>query len=112
MSSYKPGRLAKYNPSSGKGGKPPAKPGEYRIRDEAGDIVYVGETCSLPRRMHEHIRSGKLPVCDGGRSTIEYQVADGRSTSRTRRLHEQQKIAQHVPAKNKSKGGEGRMASK
>ena len=38
---------------------PPSAPGEYRIRDEKGKIVYVGETSDLNRRMHEHIRSGK-----------------------------------------------------
>lgn len=44
--------------------------------------------------------------------TYEYKVADGRSTSKTRRKHEQKKIAQHKPPLNKSKGGEGRKALK
>lgn len=44
--------------------------------------------------------------------TFEWKAADGRSTSNTRRDHEQKKIAQHKPALNKSKGGEGRKASK
>ena len=44
--------------------------------------------------------------------TFEYKVADGRSTSKTRREHEKQKIEQHKPSLNKSKGGEGRKASK
>lgn len=44
--------------------------------------------------------------------TFEYKVADQRSTSNTRRVHEQAKIAQHNPPLNKSKGGEGRRASK
>ena len=39
MSAYKPGRPNKYNPSTGEGQKPPAKPGEYRIRNSAGEIV-------------------------------------------------------------------------
>lgn len=60
MSIYKPGRPKKYDPSSGKGQKPPATPGEYRIRDDEGNIVYIGETNDLKRRMQEHIRSGKL----------------------------------------------------
>lgn len=60
MGIYKPGRPSKYNPSSGSGCKPPSKPGEYRIRDDEGNIVYVGETNNLNRRMQEHIRSGKL----------------------------------------------------
>jgi hypothetical protein len=44
--------------------------------------------------------------------TYEYKVADGRSTSNTRREHEKQKIKQHNPPLNKSKGGEGRVAKK
>lgn len=106
MSIYKPGRPSKYNPSTGVGQKPPAKAGEYRIRTASGEIKYIGETVNLQRRMNEHIRSGKLSVGD----TIEVKIADGRSTSHTRRLHEQQKIAQHQPSQNKSCGGEGRPA--
>ena len=44
--------------------------------------------------------------------TFEYQVADGRSTSHTRREHEKKKIKEHDPVLNKSKGGEGRPAKK
>lgn len=110
MSIYKAGRPHKYSPSSGTGQKPPARPGEYRIRDGSGTITYVGETNDLARRTGEHIRSGKLPVGPGCRSTIEYMVADGRSTSRTRREHEQRSIEKHRPPLNKSKGGEGRPA--
>ena len=58
MSIYKPGRPSKYNPTTGVGGKPPAKPGEYRIRDAGGSIAYLGETNMLARRTGEHIRSG------------------------------------------------------
>lgn len=112
MSTYKPGRPFKYNPSTGEGNEPPQKPGEYRIRNGEGKIDYIGETNNLARRMGEHIRSGKLPVGDSCKSTIEYKVADGRSTSRTRREHEQQKIAKHNPPKNKSIGGEGRPAGR
>ena len=108
MSVYKPGRPTKYVPATGAGTKPPARPGEYRIRDADANILYIGETDNLARRTGEHIRSGKLPP-DG---TIEYQIADGRSTSRTRRRHERQKIAQHQPPLNKSKGGEGRPAGR
>ena len=111
MSIYKPGRPVKYDPTTSAGHKPPAQPGEYRIRDNTGKITYIGETNNLARRMNEHIRSGKLSTgSDGG--TIEFKTADGRSTSRTRREHEQQKIAQHTPSLNKSKGGEGRIAKK
>lgn len=44
--------------------------------------------------------------------TFEWKKADGRSTSTTRREHEQQKIKQHQPTLNNSAGGEGRKASK
>lgn len=60
MGIYKPGRPKKYDPTTGKGTLPPAAPGMYRIRDEKGRIVYIGETNNLRRRMYEHIRSGKL----------------------------------------------------
>ena len=112
MSTYKPGRPNKYNPTTGVGQPPPAKPGEYRIRDEQGSISYIGETNNLARRTREHIRSGKLSTGQPGAGTIEYKVADGRSTSNTRRVHERQKIAQHQPPLNKSIGGEGRPARK
>lgn len=110
MSIYKPGRPTKYNPATGKGIFPPAKPGEYRIRNGAGIIVYVGETNNLARRTKEHMCKGKLAATPGG--TLEYKVADGRSSCRTRRLHERSKIAQHHPLLNGSKGGEGRIAKK
>lgn len=112
MSVYKPGRPNKYNPTTGVGQKPPAKPGEYRIRDVDGLITYIGETNNLARRTGEHIRSGKLSIGQAGADSIEYKIADGRSTSNTRREHERQKIAQHQPSLNKSKGGEGRPAGK
>ena len=81
-------------------------PGEYRIRDADGDITYIGMTNNIQRRMGEHVRSGK--ISSGG--SFEYKTADGRSTSRTRGIHEQAKIKQHDPPLNKSKGGEGRPA--
>ena len=62
MGIYKPGRPKKYNPATGKGEKPPAKPGEYRIRDEAGNILYIGEACNLEHRMKQHIKSGKIKL--------------------------------------------------
>lgn len=111
MAAYKPGRPVKYNPTTGAGTKPPKVPGEYRIRDASGEISYIGETNNLARRTAEHIRTGKLPTgTDGG--TIEFKIADGRSTSRTRREHEREKIKQHQPPLNKSRGGEGRPAGK
>ena len=47
MSIYKPGRPSKYNPSTHTGSEPPAKPGEYRIRDKEGKLTYIGETNNL-----------------------------------------------------------------
>lgn len=112
MSIYKPGRPHKCNPTVKTFVKPPSVPGEYRIRDPKGNIVYVGETNNLSRRMAEHMRNGKMSPTHGVKGTFEYKVADARSTSRTRRIHEQQKIAQHHPALNKSIGGEGRPAGR
>ena len=112
MPAYKPGRLNKFNPTTGTGQKPPAKPGEYRIRDASGALTYIGETNHLARRTGEHIRSGKLSTGQGGAGTIEYKVANGRSTSNARREHERQKIAQHQPPLNKPKGGKGRPAGR
>ena len=110
MSIYKAGRPWKFDPTTGAGHRPPNSPGEYRMRDGSGCITYIGETNDLARRMREHIRSGKLPTGQGCGSTLEYMVADGRSTSRTRREHEQQSIEKHHPTLNRSKGGEGRPA--
>ena len=105
MATYKPGRPQKYYPSSNSGNTPPSRAGEYRIRDCDGGMQYIGETCNLNRRMGEHVRSGKIQ--DG--YSFEYKVADGRSTSVTRREHERAKIEEHSPALNKSHGGEGRI---
>ena len=108
MSIYKPGRPNKYSPTTQSGKRPPVRAGEYRIRDRSGTITYIGETCNLKRRMKEHMRTGKLSQD----STLEYKGADGRSSSNTRRQHEQAKIKQHNPTQNRSRGGEGRPARK
>ncbi|MDY0017636.1 MAG: GIY-YIG nuclease family protein [Candidatus Delongbacteria bacterium] len=60
MGIIKKGRPKKYYPETGEGNLPPNEPGLYRIRDESGKIVYVGETNNLRRRMREHIRTGKI----------------------------------------------------
>ena len=108
MSIYKPGRPSKYDPFTGKGSPPPSAPGEYRIRDAAGSIAYVGETNDLRRRMGEHLRRGKLAQEETRGGTLEWKTADGRSSSRTRRQHEQAKIARHDPPLNRSIGGASR----
>lgn len=112
MGIYKPGRPNKYNPFSDSGNKPPAKPGEYRIRDKEGTITYVGETNNLNRRMTQHMNGGRLADERNIGGTFEYKIADGRSSSATRRKHEQEKINQHKPLLNKSIGGEGRIAKR
>lgn len=104
---YKPGRPKKYDPHTGSGHAPPSTPGEYRIRDTLDNSIdYVGETCNLKRRMNEHVRAGKLDEFN----TFEWKQADESSNSRTRREHEKEKIKQHSPWLNKSKGGEGPIA--
>ena len=110
--SLQKGQTPKIRPNDQKWEKPPKEPREYRIRDDSGKIIYIGETNNLERWMHEHIRSGKLKTGEESKGTVEYQLADKRSTSVTRCLHERAKIKQHDPALNKSKGGEGRSAKK
>lgn len=112
MAIYKPGRPSKYNPSTQAGKKPPASPGEYRIRDKQGTITYIGETNNLKRRMNQHLYNGRMSDGENEGGTFEWKKADGRSTSGTRREHERQKIDQHSPELNKSKGGEGRIAGR
>lgn len=112
VSIYSAGRPFKYNPANRNNMPPPARAGEYRIKDSSGNIVYLGESNNLARRTREHIRQGKLCGDFGRGNILEYKIADGRSTSNTRRIHERQKIKQHYPIYNKSSGGEGRPAGK
>ena len=112
MSTYKPGRPSKYNPSTQAGNKPPAKAGEYRIRDREGNLTYIGETNNLERRMKQHLYNGKMSDGQTGGGTFEWKVADGRSSSASRRVHERKKIEQHSPSMNRSAGGEGRVAKR
>ena len=90
--------------------EPPNDPGGYRLINNANrKIDYIGETSNLRRRSNEHFRSGKV-----SRDTHKFawQRADGRSTSTTRRAHEQVKIAQHNPSLNQRTGGGGRKAGR
>lgn len=109
MSIFKPGRPKKYDPFDKKGKEPPSSPGLYRIRDSANEIVYVGETNNLKRRMGQHISQTKK-LKNGEK--FEYKEADGRSSSVTRRVVEQEKIEKFKPERNSSLGGEGRIAKK
>jgi len=57
--------------------------------------------------MNEHIQTGK--IMPG--FAFDFMIADGRSTSRTRREHESQKIDIHNPPLNQRRGGGGRHSS-
>ncbi|MBV1774539.1 GIY-YIG nuclease family protein [Burkholderiaceae bacterium DAT-1] len=101
MSIYKPGRPNK--------GNPPDEAGEYRFRNkDTNEIDYIGETNNLRRREREHYNSDK-PLSPETHD-FEWQRADGRSTSGTRREHESEKIGQHNPLLNIRGGGGGRTA--
>lgn len=107
MGTYKRGRPKKHDVATGRGEKPPCKAGTYRINNGKGLIEYIGETCDLHRRMREHRKTGRL---GGYTSQFEYQVADARSSSRTRRDREKIKIRKHAPSGNMRSGGGGRKA--
>ena len=109
MSIYKPGRPKRYNPACSREDLP-RQPGEYRMRKADGTVYYIGETNNLARRLREHIRSGKLPT--DGSATADLLLADRRSSSATRRRHEQASIQKHQPSLNKSRGGDGRPAAR
>ena len=105
MSTYKPGPYK--NVKSGE--KAPAKPGAERyVSKKTNKVVYQGETSNLRTRMSKQ-RSDKMPYTSGHYQP-QYKLADGRSTSRTRRIHEKKKIDQHKPRFNKKRGGGGRKA--
>lgn len=103
MKTYKPGRPLKCNPK--------CAPGEYRWRNKkTGKIDYIGETINLKRRKSEHERSEKK--ISSKTHDFEWKVADGRSTSNSRRKHERKKIEQHNPQHNERLGGAGRPVKK
>ena len=101
MSMYKKGRPSRQDP--------PKTAGKYQYRNKkTGEIEYIGETANLARRMKQH------EVSDNSLSRkthdAEWKVADGRSSSKTRRKHEQDSINKHNPKLNKRQGGGGRKA--
>jgi hypothetical protein len=106
MGTYKPGRYTKVRP----GQKIPNKPGAERwVSKKTGKVVYQGESSNIGNRIAQQKRD-KMPYTRGNYEA-QYKVADGRSTSNTRRKHEREKIAKHKPRFNKSSGGEGRRAN-
>ena len=75
MSLYKPGRPTEVKPlDPSNTRKVPSAKGEYRIiNSNTREVVYVGVSKDLNRRMHDHIRSGKL---SGDNSIFAYKPAD------------------------------------
>ena len=108
MGTYSRGPFNKYDLQSGKGTKPPRKPGAYRIAEkETRGFIYEGESVSIARRMYEQKVAGKL---DPTKHVFLHKAADGRSTSSTRRAVESIHIIKHQPQVNKRNGGGGRPA--
>ena len=102
---YRPGPYTNVKP----GRKVPAKPGAERyISKKTKKVVYQGETSNLRSKISKQ-KSDKMPYTRGNYQA-QYKVADGRSTSNTRRKHEKAKIQQHRPKFNKKAGGGGRKA--
>lgn len=103
MGIFKRGRPSRQDPPSG--------PGLYRFVDKlTGRLDYIGETSNLRRRISEHFRSDKQVSPETHHA--EWQAADGRSTSRTRRQQETLKISQFKPGMNKRRGGAGRRSTR
>lgn len=107
MTLYKSGRPTEVSPLDSKNtNKVPSAKGEYRIlNSKTKTPVYIGVTKDLNRRMHEHIRSGKI---GGDNSIFAYKTADGRASQSRINDHERAKIEQHKPLLNKRAGGAGR----
>ena len=89
--------------------EPPSRPGLYTIRRKTGERDYIGETSNLKRRLAQHLISGAISAVT---HYFEWKLADGRSTSKTRREHERRKIDRHDPPSNRRRGGGGRKASR
>ena len=106
MSLYKPGRPTEVKPlDPSNTRKVPSAKGEYRIINSGTrEVVYVGVSKDLNRRMHDHIRSGKL---SGDNSIFAYKQADGRASQARINDHERSKIEQHKPELNQRAGGAG-----
>lgn len=104
---YSRGRPSRYYPHENQGSVPPQAPGEYTIYDEKQEKAYIGETNNLFRRMNEHIQNGKIKHGNA----FDFMIADGRSTSKTRREHESNMIDRHNPPLNKRGGGGGRYSN-
>lgn len=110
MKTYKSGRPTEFNPFENKDhSKIPESKGEYRILNKNKEVKYIGYTNQLRRRMHEHMRTGKL---GGENSIFAYKIADGRASRERLAQHETIKIKKHSPELNKRAGGAGRPFKK
>ena len=93
-----PGRPSRQNP--------PKAPGVYRwISKVTGGIQDIGETSNLSRRKNQKEYSSD-------NYHFEWQKADGRSSSNTRRLVERRQIDKHQPPGNLRRRGAGRKAAR
>jgi hypothetical protein len=84
----------------------PEDPALYRIVGRSKvEILYVGETNNLRRRIAEHISVKKmLPRSH----VVHYMLAGPAATWKDRRLVEKVHIGRHDPRLNGTAGGEGR----
>lgn len=103
---YKPGRAKELRPLSDSKQRPPKAKGEYRILDSnTKEVLYIGVSNNLDRRMKEHIKTGKLNQQAG---IFAFKVADGRASQARINDHERNKINKHSPKLNQRAGGAGR----
>jgi hypothetical protein len=107
MPAFRPGRPNEVNPWNLSRSYVPHAPGWYRFVQKGTQTVErAGEASDLARRIGDHRREGTIPRD----SYITYKIADGRSTSRTRRLTERRHIERYNPRLNRRAGGGGRHA--
>jgi len=111
MSIYKDGRYKELDPFEKSEVKEiPDKIGTYRVLVKSGpdslrEILYIGVSNNLKRRIKEHVKLGKK-IKDG--EIVSYKVAKSGIDYDEVYEHEKEKIKKHKPERNKSKGGEGR----
>ncbi len=111
MALYKPGRPTEVHPLDPNETRtvPKAK-GEYRIiNGNTREVMYVGVSNNLNRRIREHKLTGKI---NSENNVVAYKVADGRASQSRINDHERAKIEQHEPPLNKRAGGAGRPYGK
>lgn len=82
----------------------PSTRGEYRFRDEDGNVQYIGISEDLKRRAKEHRRTGKFR--DG--MSVDYMEANPDTSYRELREHERKSIKKYNPPLNKKAGGGGK----